>query len=158
MHVQNHMDVVAHDGKCVNSGRKNITQFQNARLQPRFAVFKIFLGVRIESTQPRAAHAAANQVEKPRLGWVDELAARLGHGLSLGMRNASQNTIALKLDSDLSAAIAKACALTLGAQSVCDGIASQLGFYTAAAQSFDGRQQVIIAVIAVPGARNEVSG
>ena len=56
--MQNHMHVIAHDRKRVNSGRKNVTQFQNARSQPRFAVFKIFAGVVIAPAQPRAAHAA----------------------------------------------------------------------------------------------------
>ena len=68
--MQNDVDVVAHDGKCVNSSRENVTQFQNTRLQPRFAVFKIFAAVRIESTQPRSAHAAVDQVEKLRLSGV----------------------------------------------------------------------------------------
>ena len=71
MHVQNDMNVIAHDRKCVNPGRENVTQFQNTRRgQPRLAMFKIFVGVRIESTQPRPAHAAANQVEKLRLSGV----------------------------------------------------------------------------------------
>jgi len=62
-------------------------------------MFKVFAAVRIESAQPRTAHAAVDQVEKLRLGWVDELAARLGHGLSLRMLKDCQHKNALKLTS-----------------------------------------------------------
>ena len=68
-------------------------------------MFKVFAPVRIESAQPRTAHAAVDQVEKLRLGCIDKLAARLGHGLSLVMIKDCQNKNALKLTSDLSEGI-----------------------------------------------------
>ena len=48
--MQNHMDMIAHNRKRVNAGRKDIAQFQNPRFQPRLAMFKIFVAVRISST------------------------------------------------------------------------------------------------------------
>ena len=68
-------------------------------------MFKRFAAVLIKSTQPRAPHAAVNQVGKLRLGSIDKLAAWLGHGLSLGMLEYDQHQTALKLDSDLSESI-----------------------------------------------------
>ena len=68
--MQNHVHVIAHHGKGVNASRENVTQFQNARFQPGFSMFKRFAAVMITSTQPRSAHAAVNQMEKLRLSWV----------------------------------------------------------------------------------------
>ena len=82
--MQNDVNMVAHHRECVNACRENVTQFQYARLQPSFAMFKIFLAVVIASTQPRPAHAAIDKVEKLRLSWIDKLAARLGHVRSMG--------------------------------------------------------------------------
>ena len=97
MHVQNQMHVIAHYRKCVDSGRKNITEFHNAPRQPRFAMFKIFAIVSIASTQPRPAHAAIDQVEKLRLSGIDKLAAGLSHAQSLADASQAQNQCALEV-------------------------------------------------------------
>ncbi len=62
--------MVVHYRKGVNAGRENVNQFQNARRQPGFAMFKLCVAVVIKSTQPRSAHAAVDQVETLRLSWV----------------------------------------------------------------------------------------
>ena len=102
MHVQNHMHMAAHNRKCVNTGRKNVAQFQNARFQPHFTVFKLFFAVGIKSTQPRAAHAAVNQVKKLCLSGVDKLAAWLGHRRGVDWRAFCQHRIRRNFGSDLS--------------------------------------------------------
>ena len=100
--MQNHMHMIAHDGKCIYASREYVAQFQNARFQPSFAMFKIFAAVVIASTQPRPTHAAADQMEKLRLSGVDKLAARLGHGRILDSLALRQYPAELRVASDLS--------------------------------------------------------
>ena len=49
-------------------------------------MLETFAEVFIKAAQPRPAHATVDAVKRSGLGWIDELAAGLGHGRSLGVR------------------------------------------------------------------------
>ena len=54
-------------------------------------MFEALAEVFIQATQPRSAHAAVEAVKRSGLGWVNKLAAGLGHGRSLGLRALNEN-------------------------------------------------------------------
>ena len=56
----------------------------------------------VEAAQPRSAHAAVDAVKGARLGWIDKLAAGLGHGRSLGALELREHRIGRNVGSDLS--------------------------------------------------------
>ena len=56
----------------------------------------------VQAAQPRSAHAAVDAVKGASLGRVDELAARLGHALSLDLPALRQYPAELRVASDLS--------------------------------------------------------
>ena len=96
------VQVVAHNRPGVNTAGENLAQLQNACLDPRFSVLETFAEVFIQAAQPRSAHAAVDAVKRSGLGWVNKLAAGLGHGRSLGVRALLENQIGRNLGSDLS--------------------------------------------------------
>ena len=65
-------------------------------------MLETFAEVFIQAAQPRSAHAAVDAVKRSGLGWVNKLAAGLGHGRSLGVRALLENQIGRNLGSDLS--------------------------------------------------------
>ena len=65
-------------------------------------MLEAFAQVFVQAAQPRPAHTAVDAVKGSGLGWVDELAARLGHGRSLGLRVLREHRIGRNLGSDLS--------------------------------------------------------
>ena len=65
-------------------------------------MLETFAEVFVPAAQPRSAHAAVDAVKGARLGWVNKLAAGLGHGPSLGARKLRENRIERNLGSDLS--------------------------------------------------------
>jgi len=52
------MKMIAHHGIAQYRTRKNLSQFGNAALDPRFSVFKRLLQITIPAAEPRSAHAA----------------------------------------------------------------------------------------------------
>ena len=99
-HVDDGVQVVTHDRPRVHAARKNIAQRKNASFNPRFSVLETFGEIFIQATQPRSTHAAVNAVQRSGLGWVNKLAARLGHGRSLDVRALLENQIGRNLRSD----------------------------------------------------------
>ena len=75
--------MIAHDRPGVNTTGENVVQLQNACLDPRLSMLEAFAEVFIQAAQPRTAHAAAHALKCARLGWIDKLTARLGHGRSV---------------------------------------------------------------------------
>ena len=65
-------------------------------------MLEAFAEVFVQATQPRSAHAAVYAVKSAGLGGIDELAARLGHGRSVGARALRENQIGRNFGSDLS--------------------------------------------------------
>ena len=65
-------------------------------------MFEALAEVFIQAAQSRSAHTAIHAVKRSGLGWIDELAARLGHRRSLGLRVLNENEIRRNLGSDLS--------------------------------------------------------
>ena len=100
--MHDNVQMIAHHRPSVNSAGKNVAQCQNAGFDPRFSVLEAFAEVFIEAAQPRPAHAAVDAVKCSGLGWIDELAAGLGHGRSVGARALRKNRIGCNLGSDLS--------------------------------------------------------
>ena len=96
------VQVVAHDRPRVHAAGKNLAQLQNACLDPRLSMLETFAEVFVQATQPRSAHAAVDAMKRSGLGWVNKLAAGLGHGRSLGVRALLENQIGRNLGSDLS--------------------------------------------------------
>ena len=85
-HMNHQVQMVAHNGPGVNAAGENVAQRQNTRLNPRLSMLETLAQVFVEATQPRSAHAAVDAVKGSGLGWIDELAAGLGHGSSVGLR------------------------------------------------------------------------
>jgi len=56
------MVVIAHNGVGVNASGKNLTQFQNALLDPRLSVLKEFFQIVIKPAEPRAPHTSGYAV------------------------------------------------------------------------------------------------
>ena len=100
--MHDNVQMIAHHSPSVNAAGKNVTERQNARFDPRFSVLETFVEVFIEATQPRPAHAAVEAVKRSGLGWIDELAAGLGHGPNVGVRALLENQIGRSFGSDLS--------------------------------------------------------
>ena len=100
MHDNVHM--IAHHSPSVNSAGENVAERQNAGFNPRFTVLETFAEVFIEAAQPRPAHATVDAVKLAGMGWIDELAAGLGHGRSVGARALLENQIGRSFGSDLS--------------------------------------------------------
>ncbi len=75
------MHVIAHHRIRINAARENLAQFLYALFQPRLAVIKVLLCVVINAAQPRAPHAARHAVIAASVVRIDELFARLSHGL-----------------------------------------------------------------------------
>ena len=96
------VQVVAHDRPGVNTAGKNISQLQNARLDPGFPMLEVLAEVFVRATKPRSTHAAIDAVKRSGLGGVNKLAAGLGLGRSLGVRALRENQIGRSLGSDLS--------------------------------------------------------
>ena len=94
--------MIAHHSPGVNSAGKNVAERQNAGFDPRFSVLETFAEVFIEAAQSRPAHAAVDAVKRSGLSWIDELAAGLSHGRSLGAQALRENRIGCNLGSDLS--------------------------------------------------------
>jgi len=72
-------------------------------------VLEAFAEVFVQITQPRPAHTAVHGVKRSGLGGVDELAGRLGHGRSLGLRALIENQIGRSFGSDLSEGWVRRC-------------------------------------------------
>ena len=100
--MHNDLQVVVHDRPGVHAAGKNGEKLQNAGFNPRFTVLETFAEVFVQATQPRSAHTAVDAVRRSGLGWVNKLAAGLGHGRSLGMRALLENQIGRNLGSDSS--------------------------------------------------------
>ena len=100
--MHDNVQMIAHHSPSVNSAGKNVAQRQNAGFDPRFSVLETFAEVFVEAAQPRPAHAAVDAVKRSGLGWIDELAAGLGHGRSVGAQALRENRIGRNLGSDLS--------------------------------------------------------
>ena len=100
--MHDNLQMIAHHSPSVNSAGKNVAERQNAGFDPRFSVLEAFAEVFIEAAQPRPAHATVDAVKRSGLGWIDELAAGLGHGRSVGARALLENQIERNLGSDLS--------------------------------------------------------
>ena len=64
---------------------------QHSKLLPRY----------LSKPHSQPAHAAVDAVKRSGLGWIDELAAGLGHGRSLGVRALLENQIGRNLGWDL---------------------------------------------------------
>ena len=94
--------MIAHHSPSVNSEGKNVVQRQNMRFDPRFSVLEAFAEVFVEAAQSRPAHAAVDAVERSGLSGIDELAAGLSHGRSLGAQALRENRVGCNLGSDLS--------------------------------------------------------
>ena len=86
----------------MNTAGENVSQFKNAGFNPGFSVLKAFAEVFVQAAQPRSAHTAIHAVKGARLSWIDELAARLGHGRSLASPALRQYAAELRVASDLS--------------------------------------------------------
>jgi hypothetical protein len=86
----------------VNATGENTAKVQDARFNPRFAVFEAFAQIFIKAAQPRTAHAAVDAVIRACMGWVDELAAGLGHGRSLDARVVLGDRFGLRVGSEFS--------------------------------------------------------
>jgi len=78
-HVDDDVQVIAHDRPRMNATGENIAKLQNARFHPGSSVLKTFTCVIVQAAKPRSAHAAIDAVIGAGLGRVNELAARLGH-------------------------------------------------------------------------------
>ena len=65
---------------------------QHSKLLPRY----------LSKPHSQPAHAAVDAVKRSGLGWIDELAARLGHGRSVSAQALRKNRIGRNLGSDLS--------------------------------------------------------
>ena len=65
-------------------------------------MLKAFANIFVEAAQPRPSDAAVDAVKRSGLGWVNELAAGLGHGRSLSAQALFENQIGRNLGSDLS--------------------------------------------------------
>ena len=104
MHDDVHDDVqeIAHDRPCVHAAGKNLAEFQNTSFKPQFSVLETFAQIFIQAAQPRSAHAAVDAVKRSGLGGIDELAAGLSHGRTLGVRALLENQIGRSFGSDLS--------------------------------------------------------
>ncbi len=72
------------------------------RFDPRFSVLEAFAEVFVQAAQPRPAPATVDTVKCSGLGWIDELAAGLSHGRSVGAQALRENRIGRNLGSDLS--------------------------------------------------------
>ena len=72
------------------------------RFDPRFSVLETFAEVFVEAAQPRPAYPVVDTVKRSGLGWIDELAAGLSHGRSVGAQALRENRIGRNLGSDLS--------------------------------------------------------
>ena len=80
------VQVIAHNRPGVHAAGENVSQLQNTSVNPRFSVFKAFVEVFVQAARPRSTHTVVHAMKRSGLGGVDELAARLGHGRSLGAR------------------------------------------------------------------------
>ena len=96
------MQVVAHNRPGVNTAGENLAQLQNACLDPGLSMLETFAEIFVQATQPRSAHAAIDAVKRSGLGGVNNLAAGLGRGRSLGVRALLENQFGRSLGSDLS--------------------------------------------------------
>ena len=76
-------------------------------------MLEAYAKVFIQATQPRTAHTAVDAMECSGLSGIDELAARLGHGRSLGARALRENRIGRNLGSDLSEGCPRAVAVAV---------------------------------------------
>ena len=65
-------------------------------------MFEAFAEIFVQAAQPRSAHTAVHTVKGARLGRIDELAARLGHGRSLDLPGLREYPAELRVASDLS--------------------------------------------------------
>ena len=97
--------VIAHHGVGVNAVGKDATQFKKSAFNTGPAVLKTSSRIGVEATQPRSAHTAVDTMESSGLGWIDELAAGLGHRRSLCQRALRENQIGRSFGSDLSDAL-----------------------------------------------------
>ena len=96
------VQVVAHDRLRVHAAGKKIPHLQNARLDPKLSMLETFAEIFVQATQPRSAHSAIDAVKRSGLGGVNNLAAGLGRGRSLGVRALLENQFGRSLGSDLS--------------------------------------------------------
>ena len=86
---------------ALHTAGENVSQLQNAGFNPRFPLLEAFAEVFIQAAQPRSPHAAVDAMKRSGLVWVNELAAGLGHGRSLGVRALLENQFGRNLGSDL---------------------------------------------------------
>ena len=100
--MHDNVQMIAHNSPSVNSAGKNVAQRQNAGFDPGSSVLEAFAEVFIEATQPRPAHATVDAVKCSGLSGIDELAAGLSHGRSVGAQALRENRIGRNLGSDLS--------------------------------------------------------
>ena len=103
------VEMIAHDGPGVHAAGKNLAEFQNAGFNPGSSVFEAFAQVFVQAAQPRSAHAAVHTVKGARLCWIDELAAGLGHELSLPMLGLRGDRAGPRVESDFSEGWVSAC-------------------------------------------------
>ena len=100
--MYDNVQMIAHHSPSVNAAGKNVTERQNAGFDPGSSVLEAFAEVFVQAAQPGPAHAAVDAVKHSGLGWIDELAAGLGHRRSVGAGALIRNQIARSFRSDLS--------------------------------------------------------
>ena len=101
-HVDDDMQVVAHDRPRVHAAGKNVSQLQNTGFNPHLSVLEAFAEIFIQAAQPRSAHAAVDAMKHSGLSGINKLAAGLGHRRSLDVRTLLENQIGCNLGSGLS--------------------------------------------------------
>jgi len=73
------MEVVAHNGITVDADGEDAAQLLDARLDRRLAMLVVLQRIRINPTQPRAAHTAVGAVVQAMLACEDDAGTCLSH-------------------------------------------------------------------------------